>query len=78
MTVIIRFGPNLTAGGWKVTTILFNMLVNGIPTQYETTLNRKIYEHAHSYNVSVEVSQKNGIIVFNWQNQSWVEDLELN
>ena len=58
--------------------ILFNMLVNGIPTQYETTLNRKIFEHAHSYNVSVEVSQKNGIIVFNWQNQSWVEDLELN
>lgn len=58
--------------------ILFNMLVNGIPTQYETTLNRKIYQHAHSYNVSVEVSQKDGIILFNWQNQSWVDDLELN
>lgn len=58
--------------------ILFNMLVNGIPTQYETTLNGSVYEHAHSYNVSVEVSQKDGIIVFNWQNQSWVEDLELN
>lgn len=58
--------------------ILFNMLVNGIPTQYETTLNRKIYQHAHSYNISVEVSQKDGIILFNWQNQSWVDDLELN
>lgn len=57
--------------------ILFNMLVNGIPTQYETTLNQKIYEHAHSYNIGVEVDQKNGIRLFNWQNQAWVSDMEL-
>lgn len=57
--------------------ILFNMLVNGIPTQYETTLNQKIYEHAHSYNIGVEVDQKDGIRLFNWQNQAWTGDLEL-
>lgn len=58
--------------------MLFNMLVNGIPTQYETTLNEILLEHAHSYDMTVEVSQKDGIIVFNWQNQSWTEDLVLN
>lgn len=57
--------------------ILFNMLVNGIPTQYETTVNQMIFEHAHSYNIGVSVDQKDGIRVFNWQNQSWSADLEL-
>ena len=57
--------------------ILFNMLVNGIPTQYETTVNQMIFEHAHSYNIGVEVDQKNGIRLFNWQNQAWSSDLEL-
>jgi len=57
--------------------ILFNMLVNGIPTQYETTVNQRIFEHAHSYNIGVEVDQKDGIRLFNWQNQSWTGDLEL-
>lgn len=58
--------------------ILFNMLVNGIPTQYETTVNQRIFEHAHSYNIGVEVDQKDGIRLFNWQNQSWTGDLELH
>lgn len=58
--------------------ILFNLLVNGIPTQYETTLNRMIFEHAHSYNIGAVVDQKDGIRLFNWQNQSWSSDLELH
>lgn len=57
--------------------ILFNFLVNGIPTQYETTVNQMIFEHAHSYNIGVEVNQKDGIRVFNWLNQAWTGDLEL-
>ena len=57
--------------------ILFNMLVNGIPTQYETTVNQMIFSHAHSYNIGVEVDQKEGIRLFNWQNQAWSSDLEL-
>lgn len=57
--------------------ILFNMVVNGIPTQYETTVNRCIFKHAHSYNISAVVDQKDGIRLFNWLNQSWSCDLEL-
>lgn len=57
--------------------ILFNMVVNGIPTQYETTVNRHIFEHAHSYNIGAVVDQKDGIRLFNWLNQSWSSDLEL-
>ena len=57
--------------------VLFNMLVNGIPTQYETTVNQMVFLHAHSYNIGVEVDQKNGIRLFNWQNQAWTGDLEL-
>lgn len=58
--------------------ILFNFLINGIPTQYETTVNQMIFEHGHSYNIGVEVDQKDGIRVFNWLNQSWTGDLELH
>lgn len=58
--------------------ILFNLVVNGIPTQYETTVNRRIFEHAHSYNIGAVVDQKDGIRLFNWLNQAWSSDLELH
>lgn len=57
--------------------ITFNLLVNGIPTQYVTSLNEIILEHGHSYVLNLMVSQNNGITVFTWQYQSWTTDLEL-
>lgn len=69
--------------------ITFNLLVNGIPTQYVTTLNQgvtvpegepyfsNIIEQGHSYDMILEVSQNDGIFVFNWQYQSWTADMEL-
>lgn len=55
--------------------ILLNMAVNGVPTQYFTTLNRMVFEHAKSYNMTFSVSLKNDIVVVNWQNVSWTEDI---
>lgn len=56
-------------------TILLNMAVNGVPTQYITTLNGMVFEHAKSYNMNFEVGLQNNIVVVNWQNISWTEDI---
>lgn len=58
--------------------ITFNLLVNGIPTQYVTTMNQIILEHGHSYILNLKVKQERGITVFTWQYQSWSADLELD
>lgn len=68
--------------------ITFNLLVNGIPTQYVTTLNQgvsapgqdffsNILEQGHSYDMMLRVGLKDDIFVFTWQYQSWNWDLEL-
>lgn len=56
-------------------TILMNMAVNGVPTQYITTLNGMVFEHAKSYNINFEVGLQNNIVVVNWQNISWTDDI---
>ncbi len=56
--------------------ILINMAINGVPTQYMTLLNEQMLLHARSYNLKWEVSVTEGqISVVTWQNQSWVTDL---
>lgn len=55
-------------------TMLLNMAVNGVPTQYITTLNGMVFEHAKSYNMNFEVGLQNNIVVVNWQNVSWTGD----
>lgn len=55
--------------------ILLNMAVNGVPTQYITTLNRMVFEHAKSYNLAFTVNLKDNIVVVNWQNISWTEEI---
>lgn len=55
--------------------ILLNMAVNGVPTQYITTLNKMVFEHAKSYNMTFTISLKDDIVVVNWQNISWTEDI---
>lgn len=68
--------------------ITFNLLVNGIPTQYVTTLNQgvtapgqeffsNILEQGHSYDMILKVGLKDDIFVFTWQYQSWSYDLTL-
>lgn len=52
--------------------ILINIAVNGIPTQYVTTLNGIIFEHGRSYNMEMEVTANGDLNVINWQNTSWV------
>lgn len=56
-------------------TILLNMAVNGVPTQYITTLNGMVFEHAKSYNMNFTIGLQNNIVVVNWQNVSWTEDI---
>ena len=56
--------------------ILINMAINGVPTQYMTLLNEQMLLHARSYNLKWKVSVTEGqISVVTWQNQSWVTDL---
>ena len=56
-------------------TILLNMAVNGVPTQYITTLNGMVFEHAKSYNMTFTVGLQNNIVVVNWQNVSWTDEI---
>lgn len=56
--------------------ILFNLTVNGVPTQYETTVNKKILEHGHRYHMKVEIGLSGGISVLTWQNQSWTTQVK--
>ena len=56
-------------------TILLNMAVNGVPTQYITTLSGQVFEHSKSYNMSFTVSLRANVVVINWQNVSWTENI---
>ena len=56
-------------------TILLNMAVNGVPTQYLTTLDGMVFEHAKSYNMTFTVGLQNNIVVVNWQNVSWTDEI---
>lgn len=56
-------------------TILLNMAVNGVPTQYITTLNGMVFEHAKSYNMTFTVGLQNNIVVVNWQNVAWTDEI---
>ncbi len=63
--------------------VLFNLLLNGIPTQFMVTISQSatftnIFKHAHSYNLDMTVSRKEGITVITWQNQSWVADMVMS
>lgn len=56
-------------------TMLLNMAVNGVPTQYITSLNGMVFEHAKSYNMTFTVRLQNNIVVVNWQNVSWTDEI---
>lgn len=57
--------------------VLINMAVNGVPTQYMTLVNETHLLHAHSYNFRWTVNVEDGqISVMTWQNQSWSTEVE--
>lgn len=57
--------------------VLINMAVNGVPTQYMTLVNETHLLHARSYNFDWTVNVEDGqISVVTWQNQSWTTDIE--
>lgn len=51
--------------------VLFNLIVNGVPTQYSVMLNKAIFLHAHSYNYKFRIDIDNGIAVATPLYASW-------
>lgn len=60
-----------TNGMSTVFVFLFNLTVNGIPTQYEVNVNKQILNHGHKYTTKVVVNGSDDISVMTWSNQSW-------
>ncbi len=57
--------------------LLFNIAVNGIPTQYVLTLKERKFYHGHSYNMNLSVGLDGNITVLSWANQSWTGELDI-
>lgn len=57
--------------------VLFNLSVNGIPTQYEMMLNQKVFEAAYTYHYVGTVKMENGVSTITWQYVSWNEELPI-
>lgn len=51
--------------------VLFNLEVNGNPTQFEFMLNQKIFRSAYTYHYKGKLSIENGVTVMTWQYVSW-------
>lgn len=58
--------------------VIFNMEVNGIPTQYEMMLNLKILRAAFSYHYKGKLTTTEGITAITWQNVSWSANVEID
>jgi len=57
--------------------LLFNIAVNGIPTQYVLTLKERKFFHGHSYNLDLSIGLNGNITVMSWANQSWTGELDI-
>lgn len=51
--------------------VLFNLEVNGIPTQYELMLREKIFRSGYTYHYKGELDIQDGVTVMTWQYVSW-------
>lgn len=76
--IVIETGVLPTDATSSSVIVLFNMKVNGIPTQYEMMLNQKILRAAFSYHYKGKVTITNGISAITWQNVSWSTDVEID
>lgn len=57
--------------------VLFNLEVNGCPTQYEMLLNQKIFRSAYTYHYKGKVKLEDGIAVITWQYVNWEGDVPI-
>ena len=55
--------------------VMFNLQVNGSPTQFEMTLNRKVFACTYHYKGTVTV--ENGISVITWQYVNWSNEIPI-
>lgn len=54
---------------------LFNVRVNGNPTQFDMMLNRKVFRAGYSYHYRGRVYINNGVAAMDWQNVAWEVDI---
>lgn len=54
---------------------LFNIEVNGNPTQFDMMLNRKIFRAGYSYHYRGRVYIDKGVTVMDWESVSWSADI---
>lgn len=52
-------------------TVILNVMVNGVPTQFTFSIVNKKLEAGYSYDYLVTIKIKSGISVANWQETSW-------
>lgn len=57
--------------------VVFNLQINGSPTQYEMMLNQKIYQAAYTYHYKGKVSIQDGVSVITWQYVNWSDDVPI-
>lgn len=57
--------------------IVFNISVNGVPTQYMATLKTQYFESAYRYTYNFQVNVSDGIVVAAWDNISEVKEIRL-
>lgn len=55
--------------------VLFNIEVNGNPTQFEMMLNRKIFRAGYSYHYRGKVTINEGVAALVWESVSWDADI---
>lgn len=51
--------------------VIFNVLVNGVPTQFTFSIVNKVLYGGYSYDYKVTIKIKDNITVANWQETSW-------
>lgn len=57
--------------------VLFNLEINGNPTQFEIMLVRKMFRSAYTYHYKGMVEIRDGVTVMTWQYVSWDLDVPL-
>lgn len=56
-------------------TVILNLMVNGVPTQFTYSIVNKVLYAGYSYDYTVNVKIKDNISVANWQETSWSTDV---
>ena len=57
--------------------ILLNLAVNDYPTQYQMTLNQKIFRSGYSYHYKGKITINDGVTVLTWQTVAWEKEIEI-